>query len=156
MISFKSHKKYGAVWVRELEAGACWTFTSTNPSSRQDILRKTWWDISENAQQPSCGVLPVSIKSYDSRKNATQRDMELLDSPSVMLQYVTWQLIKSLQTCYNLLPCLNDLQFAILVLLCRTDAPLAPPCLQQFLAMHLSSCDWCADISLGACQVDPS
>jgi hypothetical protein len=128
MIFFELDKKYSVGWVMDLEAGGCWAFRSTNPCSHQEILRKNTLSGSENGRQPGCGVRPVSIKSYDRRKDVTQRELVVPDSR--ILQYMTWQLIKSLQTCYILLPFLNDLQFAILAFLRR---------LQHFLVMHLST-----------------
>lgn len=67
MILFELDKKYGVGSVKDLEAGGCRAFRSTNPCSRQETLRKNTLNGSENG----CGVRPVSIKSYDRREDVT-------------------------------------------------------------------------------------
>jgi hypothetical protein len=93
--NFKLHKKYRIGWVKDLEWDVCLEFWSTNPGSRQEMLRKNTLNAMQNGRQHCCGLRPVWVKSYDSRKNVTQREIELLDSPFAILQYATWQLIKS-------------------------------------------------------------
>jgi hypothetical protein len=115
------------------------------------MLRKNTLNAMQNARQPCCGLPPVSVKSHDSRKNATQREIQLPDSPFVTLQYVTWQLIKSLQTCYISLHFLNDLQLAILAFLSHRcpSCSLSPtfPYYAHFILWD-QSCDGSADTSV--------